>query len=136
MSRLAAGVPRSSGLYGQLRERAELLDWEPAGKPVHPSGGSRERERLIVLAQLRAGYPVEVDGLCVPEEARPPVSCSSHRLLVVYPDNTVMLADRPRDDISELMYEWAESDRYGRRPSMRGTCRPRDVPAAAACATP
>lgn len=113
MSRLAADTPRSWGLYEQLRADAEVLDQKLAGKPVHPGAVGRERERLIKLAQLRAGYPVEVSGFDVPEDALPPVPGGRHRPVVVYPDSRVTLNRRPRGDMSELMYEWAESDSFG-----------------------
>jgi hypothetical protein len=112
MSRVAADMPRSWGLYESLWERAEREDRELAGKPVHPGAAPWERERQIRLEQLRAGYPVEMSHMDLPEAARPGgkgYGC----MKVVYPDGSITPLKRDRRDTGELLYEWAESDQYG-----------------------
>ena len=71
-----------------------------------------ERERQIRLEQLRAGYPVEMSHMDLPEAARPGgkgYGC----MKVVYPDGSITPLKRDRRDTGELLYEWAESDQYG-----------------------
>jgi len=112
MARLAGGAHPSQGLYEWLRQREEAIERELAGQEVHPSSVGCERERLIRLAQLRAGYPVEMRHGDLPEAARPGgkgYGC----MKVVHPDGSITPGKRDRSEPGELLYEWAEDDRFG-----------------------
>lgn len=116
MARLAgpgdrvARRPRSSGvspLYRRLRDIEEAK----AVEPVDDRGGRHlVREHQIRLAQLRAGYPVEVHGVDLPAGALPPVKCARLRRLVVWPNGRIDVFDRPFDSREFLFEALGEGD--------------------------
>lgn len=114
MARLVSVAPRVAALYRQLRDQEEAFAAQVAqdrrdGVQAVTAPGARcaLREREIRLAQLRAGYPVEVPGSPIPAGSLPAAGTG---WVVVFPDGRVESVNREVGSGEFLFAFMAEGD--------------------------
>ncbi len=114
MARVVSAAPIVAALYRQLRDDEEAFAAQVAQDRrdgVHavtaPGGRCVLREHEIRLAQLRAGYPVEVPGSLIPPSSLPAAGAGR---VVVYPDGRVESVNRKVGPDEFLFAFMAEGD--------------------------
>lgn len=103
MARVVSAVPVVAALYRQLRDDEEAF----AAEDNDGVGAHVVREHEIRLAQLRAGYPVEVPGSLIPAGSMPATATG---WMVVYPDGRVVSVNREVGSGEFLFAFMAEGD--------------------------